>query len=177
MKIKSYNKGGIKVIRMVEIKDAKAISEIYNYYIKKTTITFETKELSEKEMQARIEKILKSAYPFIVYEENNKILGYAYAGKWRERISYKKTLETSVYVDRNEKSKGIGKKLYSALIKECKKNGVHVLIGVLSYPNTESQRLHKNAGFEKTGHFREVANKFGKFIDVEFWSLMLNKAI
>lgn len=50
------------------------------------------------------------------------------------------------------------------------------MIGVLSETNSASKRFHENIGFEKTGHFREVANKFDKFIDVEFWSLMLKKA-
>ncbi|WP_294703630.1 GNAT family N-acetyltransferase [uncultured Fusobacterium sp.] len=164
------------MIRKAKLTDAKSIINIYNYYIKETTVTFEIDELTVKDMEMRIEKTLNSGYPFIVYEINGEVKGYAYVKKWRERASYKNTLETSIYVDKNLKNNGIGKELYKVLIKECKNIGAHVLIGVLSETNSASKKFHKNIGFEKTGHFKEVANKFDKFIDVEFWSLMLKKA-
>lgn len=164
------------MIRKVKLTDAENIVNIYNYYIKETTVTFEIEELTIKDMEMRIKKTLDSGYPFIVYEEDGKIKGYAYVKKWRERASYKNTLETSVYVDNNMKNNGIGRILYKALIKECKDIGVHVLIGVLSDTNFISKKFHENIGFKKTGHFREVANKFNKFIDVEFWSLILKEA-
>lgn len=164
------------MIRKAKLSDAQSIVNIYNYYVKETTVTFEIDELATKDMEKRIEKTLNSGYPFIVYEENSEVKGYAYVRKWRERASYKNTLETSVYVDKNMKKNGIGKELYKVLIDECKNIGAHVLIGVLSETNSASKKFHENIGFEKTGHFREVANKFDKFIDVEFWSLMLKKA-
>ena len=164
------------MIRSVRLSDAKAITKIYNYYIKETTVTFETEEITEKEMKSRITKTLEYGYPFIVYEEDGIVTGYAYVRKWRERISYDNTLETSIYVDKDKKTKGTGKKLYNSLIELCRKSGVHVLIGVLADTNTASQKLHENTGFEKTGHFKEAANKFGKFIGVEFWSLILKAA-
>lgn len=161
------------MIREAKLSDAENIVNIYNYYIKETTITFEIDELTSKDMEKRIENTFNSGYPFIVYEENGQLRGYAYVRKWRERASYKNTLETSVYVDKNMKNNGIGKKLYSELIKECEKIGVHVLIGVLSETNFASKKFHENIGFKKTGHFKEVANKFNQFIGVEFWSLIL----
>ena len=164
------------MIRSVRLSDAKAITKIYNYNIKETTVTFETEEITEKEMKSRITKTLEYGYPFIVYEEDGIVTGYAYVRKWRERMSYNNTLETSIYVDKDKKTKGTGKKLYNSLIELCRESGVHVLIGVLADTNTASQKLHKNTGFEKTGHFKEAANKFGKFIGVEFWSLILKTA-
>ena len=164
------------MIRSVRLSDAEAIAKIYNYYVKETTVTFETEEIYITEMEKRIMKTLEYGYPFIVYEEAGIVTGYAYVRKWRERISYNNTLETSIYVDKDKKTKGTGKKLYNSLIEKCKKSGVHVLIGVLAHTNTASKKLHKNTGFEKTGHFKEAANKFGKFIDVEFWSLILKAA-
>jgi L-amino acid N-acyltransferase YncA len=165
------------MIRNVKSEDAGAIARIYNYYVKETTVTFETEEVSTEEMKDRISKTLECGYPFIVYEEEGVITGYAYVRKWRERISYNSTLETSIYVDKDKMTKGTGKKLYNSLIEQCKKAGVHVLIGVLAHTNTASRKLHKNTGFTKTGHFKEAANKFGKFIDIEFWSLILKNAV
>lgn len=164
------------MIRKAKLSDAKRIVEIYNYYIKETTVTFEIDELIPEDMEKRIEKTFENGYPFIVYEDEGKVIGYAYVRKWRERASYKNTLETSVYVDKNMKKNGVGKELYATLIAECKNIGAHVLIGVLSEKNSASKRFHESVGFVKTGHFKEVANKFNEFIDVEFWSLMLKEA-
>ena len=163
------------MIRGVEIRDAANITAIYNYYIRETIITFETEEIDIAEMENRIKKILEAGYPFIVHEENDKITGYAYVGKFRERSAYSESLETSIYLDINEKGRGIGRKLYKRLIELSEEAGVHVLIGVVSYPNLASQRLHESVGFEKAGVLKEVGKKFGKYIDVEFWSYILGK--
>ena len=163
------------MIRGVEISDAANITAIYNYYIRETIITFETEEIDTAEMENRIKKILEAGYPFIVHEENNKITGYAYVGKFRERSAYSESLETSIYLDINEKGRGIGRKLYKRLIELSQEAGVHVLIGVVSYPNLASQRLHESVGFEKAGVIKEAGKKFGKYIDVEFWSYILGK--
>ena len=163
------------MIRGVEIRDAADIAAIYNYYIRETIITFETEEIDTAEMENRIKKILEAGYPFIVHEENNKITGYAYVGKFRERSAYSESLETSIYLDINEKGRGIGRKLYKRLIELSQEAGVHVLIGVVSYPNLASQRLHESVGFEKVGVIKEAGKKFGKYIDVEFWSYILGK--
>lgn len=163
------------MIRGVEIRDAADIAAIYNYYIRETIITFETEEIDTAEMENRIKKILEAGYPFIVHEENNKITDYAYVGKFRERSAYSESLETSIYLDINEKGRGIGRKLYKRLIELSQEAGVHVLIGVVSYPNLASQRLHESVGFEKAGVIKEAGKKFGKYIDVEFWSYILGK--
>ena len=163
------------MIRGVEIRDAADIAAIYNYYIRETIITFETEEIDTAEMENRIKKIIEAGYPFIVHEENNKITGYAYVGKFRERSAYSESLETSIYLDINEKGRGIGRKLYKRLIELSQEAGVHVLIGVVSYPNLASQRLHESVGFEKAGVIKEAGKKFGKYIDVEFWSYILGK--
>ena len=163
------------MIRGVEVRDAADIAAIYNYYITETIITFETEEIDTAEMENRIKKILEAGYPFIIHEENNKITGYAYVGKFRERSAYSESLETSIYLDINEKGRGIGRKLYKRLIELSQEAGVHVLIGVVSYPNLASQRLHESVGFEKAGVIKEAGKKFGKYIDVEFWSYILGK--
>jgi len=161
------------MIRKVNISDAENIVSIYNYYIENTIITFETSKIDVNEEKQRIKNILDNNYPFIVYEEQNAVVGYAYLSKWREREAYNNTLESSIYVHKDYQSRGIGKMLYKELINSAKAQGVHVLIGGMSIPNPKSQKLHEGLGFKKVGLFKEVGYKFNKFIDVELWQLNL----
>jgi phosphinothricin acetyltransferase len=161
------------MIRNVKMSDAKDITEIYNYYIENTVITFQTDLLSVEETEKKIEEILLKGFPYIVYEENNEVIGYAYAGVWRDRKAYEITLETSIYLDQSKIKKGIGRQLYKELIERSRQIGVHSLIGVVSVPNEGSKKLHLEFGFELLGTFKEVGQKFNKYVSVEFWQLML----
>ncbi len=159
------------MIRIANINDAESICNIYNYYIQNTVITFEEESVSILEMEKRITAIT-SNLPWYVYEENEKIIGYAYAGKWKERSAYKHSVELSVYVHNEHQGKGIGKRLYEVLITELKSMKMHVIIGGMSLPNEKSQKLHESFGFEKVAQFHEVGYKFGKWIDVGYWQLI-----
>ena len=161
------------MIRNVKMSDAKDITEIYNYYIENTVITFQTDLLSVEETEKKIEEILLKGFPYIVYEENNEVIGYAYAGVWRDRKAYEITLETSIYLDQSKIKKGIGRQLYKELIERSRQIGVHSLIGGVSVPNEGSKKLHLEFGFELLGTFKEVGQKFNKYVSVEFWQLML----
>ena len=161
------------MIRDVKPSDAKRISEIYNYYIENTIITFEYTPVTEEDIRERIVKITTKDYPYFVYENNGKVLGYAYLNNWRERAAYDITLETSVYLDHQSIGAGIGSILYKELIERSRKINIHSLIGVISLPNETSRKLHQRFGFELVGNFRESGIKFGELIDVEFWQLIL----
>ncbi|HBC86938.1 MAG TPA: phosphinothricin acetyltransferase [Lentisphaeria bacterium] len=159
------------MIRKAKTTDAKTICSIYNYYIENTVVTFEEVPLSASEMAKRIKDIGKD-FPWIVYVEGKQILGYAYAGKWKTRCSYRLTVESTVYLHRDAVGKGIGTKLYKALLPMLKKNGFHVVVGGIALPNKGSVALHEKFGFKKVAHFKEVGFKFGKWIDVGYWELI-----
>lgn len=155
------------MIREARASDSEAVAAIYNHYILKTPVTFETEALAPAEMLARMEKFSRNT-PFLVYEEAGKIAGYAYASTFRERKAYEHTLETTIYLDPGECGKGIGKKLYARLIENVSKN-FHVIVGVIALPNAASVALHEGLGFVKAGHLHEVGRKFGQWIDVGYW--------
>lgn len=159
------------MIRDFSEKDADQIVAIYNHYIEHSHHTFETEHINKTEMASRISVILKH-YPFIVYEENGKILAYAYATRWKHRQAYDNTAEASIYVDPNCKGKGIGTKLYAQLIQKLKQKELHCILAGISLPNEASIYLHENLGFKKAGVLKEVGYKFGKWIDVGYWSLL-----
>ncbi|MCG8582197.1 MAG: N-acetyltransferase family protein, partial [Bacteroidales bacterium] len=160
------------MIRPVKATDADCIAGIYNHYIDSSIATFELDLIDENEMLNRIKKI-NAKYPFIVFEESNQILGYAYASQWKLRKAYMKTVESSVYLHPEAHGKGIGTKLYSHLIGELNSMDIHAVIGGISLPNDASVRLHEKMGFQKIGQFKEVGRKFGKWIDVGYWELVL----
>lgn len=160
------------MIRNVKLSDAASIAAIYNYYVENTIITFDETTLTVLEMESKINSTIKK-HPWFVYEENNTVLGYAYASDFRVKCAYRNTLESTIYLHHETKGKGIGKKLYQHLFNELKSRGIHTVIGGLSVPNDESVRLHQQFGFEKVAHFKQVGFKFNKWIDVEFWQLML----
>ena len=162
------------MIRKVSIKDAEEICGIYNYYILNTIVTFEDGALSKREMEKRIQQIT-SNYPWIVYVEDKRILGYAYATMWKTRSSYKNTVEVTFYVNHDFTGKGIGSILCKGLLVKLKKKGYHSVIGGIALPNEASVALHEKFGFKKVAHFHEVGHKFEKWIDVGYWELTISK--
>ena len=159
------------MIRNVKIADAKAICDIYNYYVINTVISFEEKIVSKAGMAERIRS--RGNNPWIVYEENNRILGYAYTRNWRARHAYRYAVESGVYLNYKHVGKGLGTILYRELLNRYKKLGIHVIIGGIALPNPASIALHEKFGFKKAAHFKEVGFKFGKWIDVGYWELIL----
>jgi phosphinothricin acetyltransferase len=161
------------MIRKVQLKDASELKDIYNHYILNSVISFELHAIDTNEMVKRIEKVYNTL-PWIVYEENSKILGYAYAGKWKERSAYQQSVESSVYIKNDQQGRGIAFMLYFELIEQLKKINIHAIMGGIALPNEASIALHEKMGFEKVAHFKEVGYKFGRWIDVAYWQLLLN---
>lgn len=159
-------------IRPATLEDAAAIAAIYNPYIRDTVITFEYDEVSVEEIAARIAKV-QQHFDWLVLEEAERIVGYAYYGKFRERKAYDGTVETSIYLDRDVLGQGRGRRLYAALLESIRAKGFREVIGCLALPNEPSVALHEKMGFAKVGQFPAVGYKFGWYVDVGFWQLSL----
>lgn len=160
------------MIRSVTEHDTTAICTIYNHYIEHSIATFEEELLPDKEIRSRIVEITAN-YPWLVYEENGKVVGYAYANQWHKRYSYRHSVETTVYLSHDATGKGIGTQLYQALLDTLKPINFHCAIGGISLPNEASVALHEKMGYQKAAHYKEVGYKFNKWIDVGYWQLML----
>ena len=161
------------MLRPATPADAAAIAAIYNHYVVHTVVTFEEEVVTETDMAQRITEVLGAGRPWFVWEENGRILGYSYASTWKTRCSYRFSLETTVYLDKDATQRGLGTKLYTALIDALRATKVHVLIGGIALPNAGSVALHEKLGFQKIGHFKEVGWKFDQWIDVGYWELVL----
>lgn len=160
------------MIRRVELRDAEAITAIYNEYIENGVATFETELLREEDMRSRIAGIA-TCFPYFVYEDAGKVIGYCYAHRWKERAAYRHTLETTVYLAPGYGRRGIGRALMERLVEECRKEGCHALIACITEGNTASEALHVRLGFRKVSHFEKVGLKFGRWLDVVDYELLL----
>ena len=158
-------------LRKVKLEDAAQIAEIYNYYIKNTHHTFETESLSAEEMEKRIAAI-SGNYPYLVFEEDGEVLGYAYAAPFKLRQAYAYSAEASIYVKNDAKQRKIGTQLYVRLFDELAETDVHAIFAGIALPNDASIVFHERFGFEKVAHFKEVGYKLGRWIDVGYWELI-----
>jgi len=158
------------MIRAVEIQDAKAITGIYNYYIASTVITFEEELIGTNEINNRIQAVQKAKLPWLVAEnESGQVVGYAYATKWRDRFSYRFSVEVTVYLSPQHAGKGLGTLLYAELFKQLKASNIHSVIGGITLPNAASIAVHEKFGMKKVAHFTEVGFKFEQWHDVGYW--------
>jgi len=153
--------------------DAGAIARIYNHYVLHTAISFEEEPVSLEMMAQRIAEVRSSSLPWLVAEQQEQVVGYAYAGKWKGRCAYRHSVETSVYLDPAFVGRRIGTQLYLALLDRLLERSIHVAIGGIALPNEASVALHERVGFVKVAHFREVGYKFGQWIDVGYWQRVL----
>ena len=160
------------MIRSARNSDAAAIAEIYNHYVLQTVVTFEEEPVSAEQMRTRITEV-QATYPWLVYEQEGVVVGYAYASKMHTRCSYRFSVETTIYLSKGSVGKGIGSQLYAELIQSLRGAGFYTAIGAISLPNEASIALHEKLGFVKTGQFKEVGRKFDRWIDVGYWQLML----
>jgi L-amino acid N-acyltransferase YncA len=161
------------MIRPATIDDAAQLCEIYNHYVLNTTVTFEEGAVSAEEMGERVKETLESL-PWLVVEENGRVLGFCYASKWKGRCAYRYSVESTVYLSPDAGGRGLGTELYSTLLEELKDRGLHTVMGGIALPNDASIALHEKFGFEKIAQFKQVGNKFGQWIDVGYWQLVFD---
>jgi phosphinothricin acetyltransferase len=162
-----------ETIRPATPFDADALCAIYNHYVGTTTVSFEEEPVAAAAMAQRIEAVFEADLPWLVIEVDGTIAGYAYATKWRVRSAYRFSVESTIYMDAAFAGRGLGRRLYGALLDDLRARGRHMVIGGIAQPNAASVALHERLGFRKVAHFSEVGLKFGRRVDVGYWELKL----
>lgn len=153
------------LIRFAAPADAGRILEIYAPYITDTVISFEYDVPSLADFTARVEKI-SSKYPYLVYERDGVVVGYAYASPYIERAAYDYTVDLSVYVDAAYCGQSIGECLYAALLDILAKQGFFNTYACITATNRNSLNFHKRMGFTDAGTHPLAGFKHGKWLDV-----------
>lgn len=158
-------------VRLATVNDSNEILKIYGQYID-TAITFEYALPSEEEFRERVKSII-SQYPYLIYEEDGRIIGYAYASRYKERTAYQWGAELSIYIDSNFTSKGIGKVLCLTLIELLKLQEVRTVYGCVTLPNEKSEKLQISLGFKKVGILHNAGYKCDKWRDVAWFEKVI----
>lgn len=150
------------------------IQEILNDAILNTTALYEYSPRSAEAMREWLAVRVRDGIPVIGIEwEPGVLAGFATWGPFRPRAGYKYSAEHSVYVAERFRAAGIGRQLMQAIIAEAKQAELHMLIAGIDATNVASIALHRSLGFRCCGTVREAGFKFGRWLDLEFWQLIL----
>ncbi len=160
------------IIRDVSVSDAERLLEIYSYYVLHTAISFEIAVPSLEEFTNRI-VLFSEKYPYLVAEEEGKIVGFAYAHSFIEREAYDHCAELTIYLDKDAKKKGYGRMLYEELEKRLFSMGITNLYACIGDPivedeylNRNSEEFHSHMGFVKNGVFHKSGYKFDRYYNM-----------
>lgn len=151
------------MIRFAEKKDIPEILEIYAPYVLTTTNSFEYRVPTQEEFTLRFEKIT-SQFPWLVWEEDGRVLGYAYGSLPFSRTAYQWSCEVSIYLSPEVQGKGIGRKLYAALEHLLFLQGYRVIYSVVTSENTHSLDFHTHVGYRKVAELPGIGMKFGRWL-------------
>lgn len=155
--------------------DLPAITAIYAWNVLNGFGTFEEVPPDAAEMARRREGFLARGLPYLVAEQDGKVVGYAYAGPFRLRAAYRYTVEDSIYVSPDAVGHGVGRALLQALIDACEALGLRQMCAVIGDSgNAASIGLHAALGFEKQGVFPDMGHKFGRWLDLVWMQRPLN---
>src|SRR5687768_2320942 len=155
------------LIRPATADDLPAITAIYGHHVLNGTGTFETTAPSRHEMRSRHADVLAKGLPWLVAEQDRRVLGYAYCQWFKPRPAYRFSAEDSIYLHPDAAGKGLGKLLLTELAREAQAVGIRKLIAVIGdSANAGSVGVHRALGFTPVGTFKSCGWKFGKWLDI-----------
>jgi phosphinothricin acetyltransferase len=153
---------------MATPRDAAGIHAIYAPIVRDTFVSFELDAPGESQIAQRVAATLRK-YPWLVFEDEQGIAGYAYAGEHRERLAYQWSVDVSCYVHPRARGRGVGKALYQALLRVLRVQGFRNAFAGIALPNDASVALHESVGFTPLGRYRNVGYKLGAWHDSGWW--------
>ncbi len=145
--------------------DLDSITAIYNETILNTTATFDTQPKTSEEQNSWLAGH-NSQYPVLVAEQDGCVVGWASLSKWSDRCAYSGTAEISLYIESGRRGRGVGRKLFEAILLEGQKLKLHTVVVRIVEGNLPSIHLCGSAGFMQIGIMKEVGYKFGRLLDV-----------
>lgn len=160
-------------LRNATAADVPAIRDIYNYYVLRSTCTYQLEPESLADRQAWFAAHSPDKYAVVVAESEGQVVGWGSLSKFHARAGYAPTAEPSVYIAEGFHRQGLGRALLQHLIDRAKTAGFHTLIAGASADQTASLALQQRLGFTPVGHLKEVGQKFGRRLDVIYMQRFL----
>nr|WP_202797406.1 GNAT family N-acetyltransferase [Chthoniobacter flavus] len=164
----------MKIIRCQSERHAEPILAIFNEAIVNSTALYDYKPRTKEMMESWFEAKVRGNYPVIGLEEEGELLGFASYGPFRAFPAYKYTVEHSIYVDTRFRRRGVGRVLLEQVIEAARGQDYHALVGGIDSTNHASIVLHEKLGFAHCGTIRQAGFKFGRWLDLAFYQLMLS---
>ena len=155
-------------VRLATTADAEGCRAVYAPYVTGTAVSFEERVPSVEQVRGRIEAALRTHAWVVLEDSPGRVLGYAYAGPYKERPAYRWACEVSVYVERGRARTGAGRALYEDLFDRLAARGFLMAVAGMTLPNPASQGLHRALGFEDVGTWRRIGWKLGAWHDVHW---------
>ncbi|WP_421783821.1 GNAT family N-acetyltransferase [Kiloniella litopenaei] len=163
------------IIRNVEDADIASIQEIYADEVLHGVSSWEEIPPDQAEMLDRKNGVVGGGYPYRVADQNDRVVGYAYASSYRPRPGYRFTVENSIYIHKDARGSGLGRQLLEDLINECEIRGYRQMIAVIGdSENLPSIAFHQKMGFELAGTIKSIGFKFGRWMDSVLMQRPLN---
>jgi len=162
-------------IRRAQGADAEPINAIYNHYVRTSTATFDTEEMT---IDRRHEWLAEHAdeFPVLVAEnEGGAVVGWGSLSRWGTRCAYRHTVEISTYVAPDSTGAGLGPALVDALVAEARHIGHHVIVSQIVHENEASLKMAARAGFTHVGTLKEVGRKFDRWLDVVLMEYVIDE--
>jgi phosphinothricin acetyltransferase len=151
-----------------------AIREIFNEAILNTTVLWDEEPRSMETVTQWFGQRKSAGFPVLGVETaDGTLAGFTTYGPFRSQCGYRFTVEHSVYVEKSRRGQGIGHVLMRALIDAARAGGIHMLVGGIDASNQGSIRFHREFGFTHCGTIREAGFKFGRWLDLDFYQLIL----
>lgn len=154
-------------IRAADRDDLPQLTEIYNYYVQNTPVTFDIEPYTVERRTPWFDQFAATGrYRLLVAEESSTVVGYVGTTRFRVKAAYDPTVETTIYCGQGAIGKGVGGRLYSALFEAIAGEDIHRVVAGYTLPNPGSAALHARFGFKPIGVFSENGRKFGRYWDV-----------
>jgi phosphinothricin acetyltransferase len=161
------------VVRLARPDDAEVIRQIYNVEVETSTVTMDLVPRSSEDQRAWLAD-RSGAHAVVVAQLGDAVVGFASLSPWRGRAGYRTSVEDSVYVDRTHQGLGVGRALLGELLDVARSHGFHAVMARIASGHAASLALHGHFGFVPVGTEREVARKFGRWIDIDVLQLLLS---
>jgi L-amino acid N-acyltransferase YncA len=164
----------LNLIQCDPARHSAAILQIFNEAIANSTALYDYRPRTPEFMATWFEAKARGHYPVLgVEDDDGALAGFASYGPFRPHPAYKYTIEHSVYVDTRCRGQGVGRMLLGAIVLAAEKQDYHVMVGGIDAANAVSIRLHESLGFTSCGIVKHAGFKFGRWLDLAFYQLIL----